>query len=411
MWSFSQILKSKLLSNIWNQFILYGFSSIIPLLLIPFLLNRLGVDKYGLINFSLAFTFYFQVINEFGFDLSNVRHVVNNRNNTKELGRVLSTILECKSILLFFSLCIYLVLITVIPSLNDELSLYLLAFLRLAGIIIAPYWLFRSMEDVRYITRINIPIKILCIIPIFVIVKTPNDYRLVMFCYALETLVSGIVSLYVAIIRYKLKLEKVSLHDIQFYFKDSIPFFTSTFLMRIYKNSNTVLLGFFCGDNVVGIYTAAEKLHNAYSSFVSPLLSHILYPYFSRIRNMKLTSKIVLAICLANVCIILLIYILSPYIIPLIIKDEASTIILYFNMFLLLLVVSIPTDLLGFPFLGVLGKIKEINQTTVHATMIYIIGVILLVLSDAINIYNVIWSLIIANLGCLIMRLYYIRKA
>ena len=89
MWSLRQIFKSKLWSNIWNQFILYGFSSIVPFLLIPFLLNRLGVEKYGLVNFALAFTFYFQVINEFGFDLSNVRHVVGHRNDSKELGKIL----------------------------------------------------------------------------------------------------------------------------------------------------------------------------------------------------------------------------------------------------------------------------------------------------------------------------------
>lgn len=49
----SQVFKSRLLSNIWNQFLLYGFSSIIPILLIPYLLNVIGVEKYGLVNFDL----------------------------------------------------------------------------------------------------------------------------------------------------------------------------------------------------------------------------------------------------------------------------------------------------------------------------------------------------------------------
>ena len=65
----SQVFKSRLLSNIWNQFLLYGFSSIIPILLIPYLLNVIGVEKYGLVNFAIIFSFYFQIFNEFGFDL------------------------------------------------------------------------------------------------------------------------------------------------------------------------------------------------------------------------------------------------------------------------------------------------------------------------------------------------------
>lgn len=409
MWSLRQIFKSKLWSNIWNQFVLYGFSSIVPFLLIPFLLNRLGVEKYGLVNFALAFTFYFQVINEFGFDLSNVRHVVEHRNDSKELGKILSAILECKGISMLCTLCIYIVAILFIPFLREELMLYILALVRLLGIIIAPYWLFRSMEDIKYITRINIPIKLLCILPVFLVVKRPDDYMLVMLCFALETFVSGITSLYVAKKRYKLRLRPVSSSDIKYYFKDSLPFFSSTFLMRIYKNSNAVLLGFFCGDYAVGIYTAAEKLHNAYISFVSPLLSHIFYPYFTRIKNIKLTIQIIIALCITNLLFLILIYILSPFLIPLFIKTEVASIIMYFNIFLLLLAISVPADMIGFPYLGVLGKIKEVNQTTIYSTITYIIGIVLLAMFDLIDISNVIWTLVAANSVCLIARIYHIR--
>lgn len=110
----------------------------------------------------------------------------------------------------------------------------------------------------------------------FLIVKSTDDYALVMLCYALETFVSGIVALFIAQKRYGIKLQIVSAQEVKFYLKDSIPFFSSTFLMRAYKTMNTLVLGFILGDFAVGLYTAAEKLHNAYSSFVSPLLSQIL---------------------------------------------------------------------------------------------------------------------------------------
>ena len=185
----SQVFKSRLLSNIWNQFLLYGFSSIIPILLIPYLLNVIGVEKYGLVNFAIIFSFYFQIFNEFGFDLSNVRHVVNNRDNQEKLGRIVSSILQCKFFLILCSLFVYILVVGLIPSLRNELTLYILAFIRLIGVVIAPYWLFRSMEDIKYITRISVPIKLLCILPIFLIVKSTDDYALVMLCYALETFV------------------------------------------------------------------------------------------------------------------------------------------------------------------------------------------------------------------------------
>lgn len=406
----TQILKSKLLSNIWNQFLLYGFSSIIPILLIPYLLNVIGVEKYGLINFAIIFSFYFQIFNEFGFDLSNVRYVVNNRDNREELGKIVSSILQCKFFLVLCSLSVYILVVGLIPSLRNESMLYTLAFIRLIGIVIAPYWLFRSMEDIKYITRVSIPVKLVCILPIFFIVKSANDYTLVMLCYTLETFVSGIIALFIAKKRYNIKIQLVSAKDIKFYFKDSIPFFTSTFLMRVYKNMNTLILGFFLGDFAVGLYTAAEKLHNAYSSFVSPLLSHIFYPYFARIKNMHRTTKMVLLLCVANTAILACTYFLSSYLIPIFIKTETASIITYFNLFLLLLVISVPADMFGFPFLGVLGKINEVNITTVYSAITYIVVILLLILAHGISIESVIWALIIANVGCLVSRLCIIKK-
>ena len=293
-----------------------------------------------------------------------------------------------------------------IPSLRNELTLYILAFIRLIGVVIAPYWLFRSMEDIKYITRISVPIKLLCILPIFLIVKSTDDYALVMLCYALETFVSGIVALFIAQKRYGIKLQIVSAQEVKFYLKDSIPFFSSTFLMRAYKTMNTLVLGFILGDFAVGLYTAAEKLHNAYSSFVSPLLSQIFYPYFTRIKNMGRATKMVLLLCIANTIALACIYFLSPYLIPIFIKTETASITTYFNLFLLLLAISVPADMFGFPYLGVLGKINEVNMTTIYSAIIYIIVVLVLILTHSISIGSVIWALIIANVGCLVLRLY-----
>ena len=239
---------------------------------------------------------------------------------------------------------------------------------------------------------------------------TLYDYALVMLCYALETFVSGIVALFIAQKRYGIKLQIVSAQEVKFYLKDSIPFFSSTFLMRAYKTMNTLVLGFILGDFAVGLYTAAEKLHNAYSSFVSPLLSQIFYPYFTRIKNMGRATKMVLLLCIANTIALACIYFLSPYLIPIFIKTETASITTYFNLFLLLLAISVPADMFGFPYLGVLGKINEVNMTTIYSAIIYIIVVLVLILTHSISIGSVIWALIIANVGCLVLRLYLANK-
>mgnify|MGYP001113958841 FL=1 len=231
-----------------------------------------------------------------------------------------------------------------------------------------------------------------------------------MLCYALETFVSGILALFIMKKRYGIRFQLVKTENIIYYFKDSIPFFSSTFLMRVYKNMNALILGFFVGDFAVGLYTAAEKLHNAYSSFVSPLLSQIFYPYFTRINNINRTTKITILLCVLNTIILACGYFLSPYLIHLFIKTEAASIISNFNLFLFLLVISVPADMLGFPFLGILGKINSVNNTTIYSAFAYMLAIAVLILTKQISIENVILALIFANIICLSSRIYLISK-
>lgn len=407
----SRVVKSKLFGNIFNYFLLHGFSHILPFLLMPYLLATIGVAKYGLVNFALAFSFYFQVVNEWGFDLSSVRHVVKNRDNSKELSKIFWSIIGCKGLLLIMSLLIYTLIIFLIPKFHGNEWLYFWAFIRLFGIIITPFWLFRSMEDMKYVTRISLLCKCLCILPIFFVVKLPSDYNWVMCFFSLEALSSGIVSMLIAIKRYRLQFYRVRPLDIRFYFKDSLPFFTSVFLTSIYQTSNTFVLGLVCGDSVTGIYSAAEKLHNAYASLVVPMINQIFYPYFSRVKNFVRINKMVLTIIICNLIILILVYIVSPYLIPLFIKVEVNNIINYFNIFLLVLVFSVSNEILGFSYLGILGHIKEVKDSTWYASLFYLSLLLLFLFFGMVNVLNLILLLLGTNIVSLLFRLSFIKKS
>lgn len=410
MFQLRNVLQSQLFSNMVNMFILYGFGHIIPIILIPYLLNHVGVEGYGLINFILAFSFYFQVVNEYGFDLSNVSHVMRYRSDKEGLSKTFSSIIYCKLLLLLTTFSIYFAIIYIIDVERETLWLYLWGFVRLVGIAIAPYWLFRSMEEVKYITKIVIPVKTLCTIPIFFLVQTVDDLIWVMVCYAAIEIIAGMLAFIIALKHYSLRLKYVLWSDIIFYFKDSTPFFLSTALMRIYKNSNIVILKFFCGDYSAGIYAAAEKLHNAYSSFVSPLLNQVFYPYFVRIKNWVRINRLIIYISVLNLLLLACLYFMSPYVIPLIVENGGSEIAEYFNLFLLLLSISVVTDMIGFPYLGILASAKEVTKTTAWSALFYVLTVAFLVSIGRISVMSLILSLIFTTLICLLSRLYLIRK-
>lgn len=403
-------IKSRLFSNIFNQTILYGFSHLIPFFLMPFLLVRIGVELYGVIYFAIAFATYFQVVNEFGFDLSNVRHIVNNKNDKNKLGCVVSAITHCKIYLLMLTGILYTLIIAFVPAFRHHIGIYALAFIRLIGVVISPYWFFRSMEDLKYVARISLIVKMCCVLPIFLVVGKPADAIWVMFFFALETFAGGIVGLIVAIRRYGLHLRFVNFGTIVFYLKDSLPFFCSTLITRIYQNSNIVIIGFCCGNAITGIYAASEKLYRAYSAFISPLISYIFYPYFQRIRDFAKINRTIIVICGLNLLFAVILFLLGDSILPIFVKVETEKIIGLFNWFLLLIIFSIPNDILGFPYLGVMGYVKEVNYTTMWSGLVYVALCTILILATKVSPLSLIVVLIITNFVSILLRGLYISR-
>ena len=118
----------------------------------------------------------------------------------------------------------------------------------------------------------------------------------------------------------------------------------------------------------------------------------------------------VLSIIAINLLIIVGIYIIAPFIIPLFIKTELHDILFAFNLFLLLLVVRVPNDILGFPYLGVLGKIKEVRNSTIIATIFYVAFMLLFVSLGIVSISNLIYLLLATNIISVSCRLRHIYK-
>lgn len=411
MYSPKQIFGSRLFGNIYNLFLLYGFSHIIPILLMPFLLNTIGADNYGRVNFALSVAFYFQVVNESGFDLSNVRHIVANREDRQKMSEIVSAIL-CSKFLIFAVLAaVYVPLVFMVPMLREYWLLYILVFLRIPGICLSLGWLFRSMENLKYVTRITVVVKSLCILPIFFVVKSQDDYIWVAVFFLLQELLGGLASMIVARRVYRIRFVSLRLSTVWFYLKESAPFFVATFVTRVYQMSNTFFLGVFCGEYAVGIYTAAEKLYFAYVAFMSPLMSQVFYPYFLRVKKFEVINRIVRLVIIGNLAVLGIGYFVAPYILPLFMKVELGQIIAYFNMFLIVLAVVIPSEMVGYPYLGSMGRVDEVNRSAVIAAAVYMCGVGVLIVFDGIGVAWLIGMQLLANLSCLCCRLFYIGRA
>ena len=275
-------------SDVFYLFLLQGVNYLIPLAIMPYLMIKLGADKYGYIGFSQAVVQYFLLFVDFGFNLSATKKIAIAKNNKDELSRVFFSTLYAKVFLLLFSSCIFLVLAFGIERFYIYKTTLLATFPMLIGNTFTFTWMYQGIGRIRIVSLITTFSKILVLPLIFVFVQTENDYIKAALIQSSVYVLAGLISTY-----YLLKLHIVSFFsflflDIKRQIKDSFPLFLSSAAISMYTQLFVIVLGVFSTPDIVGRYSAAERLMRALC-----LMSYvpISQTFFPKIAAMSLVNK------------------------------------------------------------------------------------------------------------------------
>lgn len=404
-------LNPALISNFFSLVILQGANYLFPLLTVPYLFRTLGVDTFGLISFATAFVQYFVILTDFGFNLYGVQYISVNRDN-KNLRDIFFTNVVVAQLFLF--IIGFLVLISIIFTFDkfyDERWIYLLSYSTVFGTVLLPTWFFQGIEQMKYITKINIVTRTFSIIPIFFFVKSDADYLLVPFFYGLGSIASGVIALYVAKSHFSVSFNfsKVSVLGIKECLKNSSEFFVSRISVSLYTISNSFVLGLVLGNVSVGYYVAAEKLYGAMQSLIEPLNS-ALYPYMVKHKNISTFTKIFFGVLLI-ICIVLPICIYNAdFIMHLIYKSVATESIIVFRILLGVCILSVPAILLGYPLLGAFGFSKYANRTVIISSIFHITALGILFITSNITVITVASLVLITQFIVLLARVIGVYK-
>lgn len=404
------ILKSKLFENIISLVVLQGFSYIFPLVLVPFLLNKLGVEIYGLVNFAQAIIIYLGVVISFGFDLSAVKNIVAYRNNLKRINDIYNSVLIIKFSIFMILLAVLIILAFFVNRIADNFVLFGIWYFSLLGEVLFPTWFYQGIGELKYITKISIVIKSVTLFPLLLLIHDENDFLFVPIAYVFSNVFSGIFGMYYAWNKFSMRFYIPKMNKIIYCFRDSLPFFITKGFQSIYINSNVIFIGFFIGNAAVGIYSVAEKLNNAYAAVIAPLIQRVFYPYFLANKNVKRINEIVKILTVANIVFVFVLYFVCEPLIRSFVRIDNMEIIRTFQYLLLACGTIVPMLLLGYPYLGALGRINEANKTIVYASIFHI-GVLFLFYLFKVNDINVIALLLgCTQLLCIILRVLKIKK-
>src|SRR5205809_2845344 len=132
--------------NFFSLSFIQATNFLLPLLLIPFIIRLVGVEKFGVITFVQAFSVILTTIVDYGFNLTATREISIHRNDKAALARIFSSVLWTKMLLFLAATLLAVVVAFAVPQYRP-ISLPILAGLSIVlGNAIFPVWFFLGME-------------------------------------------------------------------------------------------------------------------------------------------------------------------------------------------------------------------------------------------------------------------------
>ena len=310
----------RLFENFISLSILQGLNYILPLVTFPYLVRVLGVEKFGLLSFTTATIAYFQILTDYGFNLSATREVAINRDNKEKLNEIFSSVMIIKFGLLIISFLLLSVLVFSFEKFRQDWLVYYLSFGMVVGQVLFPVWFFQGMEKMKYITFLNVLAKVLFTIAIFIFVKQQSDYWKVPLLNSMGFISAGVLSLLIVYKNWNIGFKFVGFESILRELKEGWHIFIGTMCINFYKNNSIIILGLFTNETTVGYFYIAKKIIDILNQ-IAGLISQSIYPHVSILinrdisRSVKFLKKLGIFIAIYTFILGLLLLVFSPLVI------------------------------------------------------------------------------------------------
>lgn len=283
---------SGIIQNFTSLFIFKLIDAIIPLLIIPYLISVVGVDKYGVYAFSLALIFYLISVLQFGFSLSAVRKIANFRYDRDKLNSIFCDFQSTRLILTVGVLAILFILVSSIEIFNKHAIIYVFFSLMIIGEGLTPNWFFLGLEKMYYVTIINAFSKFTFLLLAFLLIKEETDYVYISLCYSIGYVFAGIISQIIIYKKFALRFKISSFNQIKITLKESWNSFLTLITPSIYNNVVIFLIGLYWPIRFSGVMEISVKVSGAFG-MLNTVLTDSFYPYLNRNKDKIYLAKYV----------------------------------------------------------------------------------------------------------------------
>lgn len=260
-------------NNLYYSALLTLSTYLVPLLVFPHISRVLGVENIGIIDTIDNIIDYCILFSMMGMSTLGIREVAKNKDNKESLQTAFNSLffLNIISTTIVFMLLIIATLL--LPNMQQRLTLLTIGTVKLMANLFWIEWLYRGLEDFRYITIRSIIIRTVFIISVFLFVNERNDY---MVYYSLFVGITVFNATCNWIHKKNIVSFQLKYVEIKNYYKPFIILGIFAMLSAIYTKLSMPVLNFSCGDNEAGYYATATRMYQVIIALISSLISVII---------------------------------------------------------------------------------------------------------------------------------------
>ena len=271
-------MSSTVFKNTFHYGALQLLSYIMPLILVPYVSRTVGIERYGITEFSLEIALFFGAILLFGYDFTMSRKLSQNRNDWQIVNGLFWNVFYSRLLLSSILLPGFLGLGMLFLSELFTFEILLYCSLFVVSRIFSSWWFYQGLERIKWIAWGNFTSKLILLALVLFMVKEQDDYPLVVFGYAASQLTVNLLSWLILVKMEKLRAIALRIKDVFKLIESSIYVFLNEFSVIGFAALNLLLVKEYLSPKELGIYVSAMKIVVISHNLVIQSLSKSLFP-------------------------------------------------------------------------------------------------------------------------------------
>lgn len=251
--------KKHINSSLYLFFINF-FNFAFPLLLSPIIIQRCGLEGFGLTIVFQSIAVLVSSLTDYGFNINSTREATIHKNDLRYVGEYFFIVNYTKFVLLGIAILFCVLIYLIFPKASDYSFLYWTSITILLGRAFNPMWALRALHKMHYIFYFFVFFKIAVVIALYLFLDDKSNLFLANLAIGLSDFLTCLFATLILIHKMNWRHYFPSYKAIIKEISEGSAIFIQVLSINANSYLNPMILGYFVDEYSLGIYCVVEKI-------------------------------------------------------------------------------------------------------------------------------------------------------